>query len=112
MKQEESVAFATIEKLSTLLARRKLSPVELTNLYLGRIERLNPQLNAMLTVTAGHALDAARRAEKELARSRGASLQRRPPLRVPVTLKDSICARGVRTTAGSRMRRHFLPAED
>ena len=93
MKQEESLAFATIEDLSALLARRKISPVELTNLFLGRIERLNPQLNAMLTVTAGHALDAARRAEKELARSRGASLRRRPLLGIPVTLKDHLDAR-------------------
>ncbi len=112
MKQEESLAFATIEELSALLARRKLSPVELANLFLGRIARLNPQLNAMLTVTAGHALDAARRAEKELARSRGASLQRRPLLGIPVTLKDIIWTRGIRTTAGSKVLRDFVPEHD
>src|SRR5260370_22769864 len=112
MKQEESLAFATIEELSTLLARRKLSPVERTNLFRGRIERLNPQLNAMLTVTAGHALDAARRAEKELARSRGASVRRRPLLGIPVTLKDIIWTRGIRTTAGSKVLRDFVPEED
>jgi amidase/aspartyl-tRNA(Asn)/glutamyl-tRNA(Gln) amidotransferase subunit A len=64
MKNEDSLAFATIEELSALLARHKLSPVELTEMYLRRIERQNPALNAILTVTAEQALAAARKAEK------------------------------------------------
>jgi aspartyl-tRNA(Asn)/glutamyl-tRNA(Gln) amidotransferase subunit A len=112
MKPEESLAFATIGELSALLAKRKFSPVELTNLFLSRIERLNLRLNAMLTVTAEHALDAARRAENELKRSRGASLRRRPLLGIPLTLKDIIWTRGIRTTAGSKVLRDFGPDED
>ena len=63
MKNIESLAFATIEELAALLAKRRISPVELTELFLRRIERQNPALNAFLTVTAERALDAARRAE-------------------------------------------------
>ena len=71
IKNEESLAFATIEELAALLAKRKVSPVELTELFLRRIERQNPALNAFLTVTAEHALAAARRAEKQLLHHRG-----------------------------------------
>ena len=51
MKQEDQLAFATIEELAALLSKRKISPVELTELFLRRIERHNPGLNAFLTVT-------------------------------------------------------------
>ncbi len=51
MKSEESLAFATIEELAALLAKRKISPVELTELFLRRIERYNPAINAFQTVT-------------------------------------------------------------
>jgi aspartyl-tRNA(Asn)/glutamyl-tRNA(Gln) amidotransferase subunit A len=112
MTREDSLAFATIEELAMLLARRKVSPVELTEQFLRRIERYNPQLNAYLTVTADHALAAARRAEKELMRRRGSGGRRRPLLGIPVTLKDNIWTRGIRTTAGSKVLRDFISAED
>ena len=60
--------FATIETLSGLLARKKISPVELTRLYLSRIERLNPKLNAFITVASESALAEAQSAERELLR--------------------------------------------
>jgi Asp-tRNA(Asn)/Glu-tRNA(Gln) amidotransferase A subunit family amidase len=71
MKNEESLVFATIEELAALLAKRRISPVELTELFLRRIEGQNPALNAFLTITAESALAAARRAEKQLLRRRG-----------------------------------------
>jgi aspartyl-tRNA(Asn)/glutamyl-tRNA(Gln) amidotransferase subunit A len=112
MTNESFLAFATIEELAVLLARRKVSPVELTEQFLRRIERHNPQLNAYLTVTADHALAAARRAERELVRRRGSGSRRRPLLGIPITLKDNIWTRGIRTTAGSRVLRDFIPGED
>jgi aspartyl-tRNA(Asn)/glutamyl-tRNA(Gln) amidotransferase subunit A len=112
MTKENSLAFATIEELATLLAKRKVSPVDLTEQFLRRIEQHNPQLNAFLTVTAEHALAAARRAEKELTRRRGSSRRRRPLLGIPITFKDNIWTRGIRTTAGSKVLRDFVPAED
>jgi aspartyl-tRNA(Asn)/glutamyl-tRNA(Gln) amidotransferase subunit A len=111
MTKKNSLEFATIEELSALLARRKVSPVELTELFLGRIERYNPKLNAYLTVTVEQALAAARRAEKELTRRRPAG-SHRPLLGIPITLKDNIWTRGIRTTAGSKVLRDFVPTED
>src|SRR6202158_1455368 len=112
MTIEDSLSFATIEELSALLAKRKVSPVELTEQFLRRIERYNPQLNAYLTVTAVQALAAARRAEKELTRRRGSAGPHRPLLGVPITLKDNIWTQSIRTTAGSKVLRDFVPTED
>jgi aspartyl-tRNA(Asn)/glutamyl-tRNA(Gln) amidotransferase subunit A len=112
MTKEESFPFAMIEELGALLAKRKVSPVELTEEFLRRIARYNSQLNAYLTVTAEHALAAARRAEKELPRGRRAAGRQRPLLGIPITLKDNIWTRGIRTTAGSKVLRDFVPSED
>jgi aspartyl-tRNA(Asn)/glutamyl-tRNA(Gln) amidotransferase subunit A len=112
MKNEESLAFATIEELAALLAKRKISPVELTELFLRRIERQNPALNAFLTVTAERALAAARRAEKRLLRRRSSRREDFPLLGIPITLKDNIWTRGIRSTAGSKILRDFIPSED
>jgi aspartyl-tRNA(Asn)/glutamyl-tRNA(Gln) amidotransferase subunit A len=112
MTNEESFPFAMIEELGALLAKRKVSPVELTEEFLRRIARYNSQLNAYLTVTAEHALAAARRAEKELPRGRRAAGRQRPLLGIPITLKDNIWTRGIRTTAGSKVLRDFVPSED
>src|SRR3984893_3760500 len=112
MTKEEFLPFATIEELSELLAKRKVSPVELTEQFLRRIARYNSQLNAYLTVTAEHALAAARRAEKRWSRGRRAAGRQRPLLGIPITLKDNIWTSGIRTTAGSKVLRDFVPAED
>jgi aspartyl-tRNA(Asn)/glutamyl-tRNA(Gln) amidotransferase subunit A len=112
MTKEDSLSFATIEELNALLVKRKVSPVELTQHFLSRIEKYNSQLNAYLTVTAEQALASARRAEKELMRRRGSSGPRRPLLGIPISLKDNIWTRGIRTTAGSKVLRDFVPAED
>jgi aspartyl-tRNA(Asn)/glutamyl-tRNA(Gln) amidotransferase subunit A len=112
MTNEGLLAFATIEELAALLAKRKVSPVELTAQFLRRIEQHNPQLNAFLTVTAEHALAAARRAEKTLTRRRAPGSRNHPLLGIPITFKDNIWTRGIRTTAGSKILRDFVPAED
>jgi aspartyl-tRNA(Asn)/glutamyl-tRNA(Gln) amidotransferase subunit A len=112
MKNDESLAYATIEELAALLAKRKISPVELTELFLRRIERHNPALNAFLTVTAEHALAVARRAEKQLVPRRGSRRENLPLLGIPVTLKDNIMTRGIRSTAGSKILRDFVPSKD
>jgi aspartyl-tRNA(Asn)/glutamyl-tRNA(Gln) amidotransferase subunit A len=112
MKNDESLAYATIEELAALLAKRKISPVELTEMFLRRIEQQNPALNAFLTITAEHALAAARRAEKQLLARRGSRREDFPLLGIPVTLKDNIWTRGIRSTAGSKILRDFVPLQD
>ena len=91
-----------------MLRRRKISPVELLDAVLERIERLNPELNAFITVAAEHARADARRAEREIARGR----HRGPLHGIPLPLKDNIETQGIRTTAGSKILADFVPARD
>ncbi|MGH9792509.1 MAG: amidase, partial [Candidatus Acidiferrales bacterium] len=107
MKQEDPI-FWSIERLAPLIAKRKLSPVELVDAFLARIEQVNPKLNAYITVTAESARAEARRAEEEIRRKR----YRGPLHGIPIALKDNIHTRGVRTTAGSKVLGDFVPAED
>jgi len=91
-----------------MLRRRKISPVELLDAVLERIERLNPELNAFITVAAEQARADARRAEREIARGR----HRGPFHGIPLPLKDNIETQGIRTTAGSKILADFVPARD
>jgi aspartyl-tRNA(Asn)/glutamyl-tRNA(Gln) amidotransferase subunit A len=81
---------------------------------LARIEKLNPQLNAYITVTAEFALAQAKKVEAELFAPRGRKGHRdRGPLHgVPISLKDNIYTAGVRTTAGSKILKDFIPQHD
>jgi aspartyl-tRNA(Asn)/glutamyl-tRNA(Gln) amidotransferase subunit A len=98
----------TIERLAPLIRRKKLSPVELTQFVLERISRFQPSINAYITVTAESALIQARRAEKEIAKG-----QYRGVLHgIPISLKDLFYTRGIRTTAGSKILRRFVPREN
>src|ERR1700674_3668740 len=98
----------TIVDLAPRLRRKEISPVELTRACLGRIEKLNPALNAFITVTAESALAEARVAEIEIARG-----DWRGPLHgIPIALKDLIDTAGTRTTAASALFEHRVPAED
>ncbi len=108
------LAFRSIEEIASLFRRRKLSPVELTKLMLSRIGELNPKLNAYITVTSELALAQAKKAETELFAPRGRKGHRdRGPLHgIPISLKDNIYAAGVRTTAGSKILKDFIPKED
>jgi aspartyl-tRNA(Asn)/glutamyl-tRNA(Gln) amidotransferase subunit A len=111
---DRDVAFASIEEIGKLFRKRKLSPVEVTKLMLERIERLNPKLNAYLTVTAEQALAQAKKAEAELYAPRGRKGHRdRGPLHgIPISLKDNIYTKDIRTTAGSKILRDFVPQHD
>lgn len=98
----------TIGEVSELLRVGEISPVELARLSLEKIEELNPQLNAFITVTGEMALDQAKVAEREIQRG-----EWRGPLHgVPVGLKDLIDTAGVRTTCGSALFAERVPTED
>ena len=102
------LAFTSITEISVLFAQRKISPVELTNFFLDRIEKFNPSLNAYLTITRESALAAARESEKRFKQKR----PRGPLEGIPIALKDNIWTRGIRTTAGSKFLENFVPDED
>jgi Asp-tRNA(Asn)/Glu-tRNA(Gln) amidotransferase A subunit family amidase len=90
-----------------LIRSRAVSPVELVKDYLDRIERLNPQLNAIVTI-APDLLDRARAAEAELMSGTAVG----PLHGVPLTVKDTIDTQGLRTTSGSRLRAANVPDRD
>jgi len=97
----------TAGALAALIRKRELSPVEVVEAYLRRIDELNPKLNAIVTL-APDAVEKAR--EAELAVVHGHALG--PLHGVPVTIKDTIETAGLRTTSGSALRAEFVPEHD
>src|SRR5688500_12430906 len=94
--------------LSTLMADRKVSPVELLETVLERHERLNPLLNAIVTLDVDGAHAAARASEQRMMQRRRAS----PLDGVPITIKDNIHVQGLRATWGSALYSGFMPPRD
>jgi aspartyl-tRNA(Asn)/glutamyl-tRNA(Gln) amidotransferase subunit A len=98
----------SLQEASMLVQSKAVSPVDLTRACLERIQRLNPTLNAFITVTTEQALAQAHALEKE--RQRGRS---RGPLHgIPIALKDNIDTEGVKTTAASTFFANRIPTED
>ena len=98
----------TIQSLSRGIRAREVSPAELTHDCLNRIEKLNPALNAFITVLADSALDQARRAEQEIFRGK----YRGPLHGIPIGLKDIIDTAGTPTTAASALFKDRIPTHD
>ena len=96
-----------IGELAERLGKRQISSVELTRHFLGRIERLNPALNAFITLTATRALEDAASADRRLEMG-----ERGPLLGIPLIHKDIFCTEGVRTSCGSRMLDNFVAPYD
>jgi aspartyl-tRNA(Asn)/glutamyl-tRNA(Gln) amidotransferase subunit A len=102
------LCFLTIAEASRLIKARKLSPVELTRACLSRVEALDPQVNAFITLTGDLALRQARKAEREIAGGNW-----RGPLHgVPFALKDIYDTKGILTSGGSRVSIDNVPARD
>jgi aspartyl-tRNA(Asn)/glutamyl-tRNA(Gln) amidotransferase subunit A len=97
----------TVAELSRRLRARQVSSVEATRHYLDRIARLGGALNAFITVDEEKSLAQARAADERLARG-----DAQPLTGVPIAHKDLFCARGWRTTCGSRMLEHFVAPYD
>ena len=90
------------------IAAKRLSPVELTQAYLARIEAVEPRVNAYITVTGDLAMERARQAEAEIAAGRN-----RGPLHgIPIALKDLYETAGIPTTGGSKILAENIPGED
>ena len=102
------LTYLSVAEASSLIAAKKLSPVELTSAAIKRIEQLEPQLQAFVTRTTGQALSAARQAEQEIMAG-----NRRGPLHgIPLVLKDLVETKGIRTTASSKVLADYVPTEN
>ncbi len=98
---------ASLRQLSQALAAKQVSSVELTQLFLDRIARLNPALNAFVTVDAEKSLNSARAADARIAAGTAG-----PLTGIPIAQKDIFCAEGWRTTCGSKMLANFISPYD
>ncbi|MGD1210673.1 MAG: amidase [Candidatus Acidiferrales bacterium] len=107
-RSQTGLAFLSIEQASQLLRRKEISPLELVDASLARIERLNPALNAFLTILAEPARRQARALAREIRRGRWRGALHG----IPISLKDNFWTRGIRTTAGSKILGDFVPDAD
>ena len=104
----QDMPFLTVAELSRLIESREVSPVEVTQAYLDRIDELDFKFNAYLAVSRREALQAAADAEQAIARGD----YRGPMHGIPVAVKDQIWTKGIRTTGGTRILADFVPDED
>src|SRR5215207_3848105 len=104
----DSIESATLQHVTKLIKTQKLSPVEVVDACLQRIEDLNPKLNAFITVLADEAREQAQEAEMEIR----AGKWRGPLHGIPVGIKDFYDTAGIKTTAGYEHFRDRVPAND
>ena len=106
--EQKDIPFLPTSQLAELVRLREVSPVEVTEAYLERIDSLNFKFNSYLTVCRQEARQAAAEAERAIA----AGDYLGPMHGIPVAVKDQIWTRGIRTTVGSRLMADFFPEED
>ena len=98
----------SVSSLASLIESREVSPVEVVEAYLQRIDDLDFKFNSFITVLHQRALDEASRAEREIQ----AGEYRGPMHGIPVGVKDQIWTKGIRTTGGARITADFVPDDD
>jgi aspartyl-tRNA(Asn)/glutamyl-tRNA(Gln) amidotransferase subunit A len=97
----------SLKQLGAMLQGKEISSVELTQEYLNRIQRLNPEINAYITIDADKSLAQAKHADAMLAAGKGTALTG-----LPIAQKDIFVAKGWRTTCGSKMLEKFIGPYD
>jgi Asp-tRNA(Asn)/Glu-tRNA(Gln) amidotransferase A subunit family amidase len=108
IKMKNKYAFIPAWKLSELIRKKEVSPVEIIDEILERISVLNPRINAFLTVTADEAKRQAKQAEQDIIAGKDIPCFHG----VPVSIKDLEATKGIRTTFGSLIYKDFVPTED
>ncbi len=106
--RDQDIAYASVSSLSYWLKTKQISSERLTKIYLRRLERFNQELNCVITLTADHALEQARRADAEIAEGR----YRGPLHGIPWGAKDLLDTAGIRTTWGAEPFRDRVPVEN
>lgn len=94
----------TIHELKDLLAKREVSAVEITNAVLGRIDTVENKVGAYITLDEGQARAQAEAADTLLKEGKGGNL-----CGIPISIKDVLCTKGLRTTCGSKILEPFIP---
>ena len=102
------LCFLTATELTRKIRRKEVSAREVLTAHLKQIERINPQVNAIVTLVAEQAMEQARRADEALARGRPLG----PLHGLPVAHKDLHETKGIRTTYGSRIYKDYIPETD
>jgi Asp-tRNA(Asn)/Glu-tRNA(Gln) amidotransferase A subunit family amidase len=105
---DETIAFAPVWQLSRWIESRKLTSTRLTQIYLSRLERFDPKLRCVITLTREHALAQAKAADAEIA----AGHYRGPLHGIPWGAKDLLDTAGIPTTWGAEPYRHRIPVAD
>ena len=105
---DTDIAFAPVHQLARWIESRQLTSERLTRIYIDRIQRFDPQLKCVITLTRDHALEQARRADTEIA----AGHYRGPLHGIPWGAKDLLDTAGIPTTYGAEPFRNRVPAED
>lgn len=100
--------FLSVSELSHLIQKKEISPVEVLEAHLSRIESLEPKLNSFITLLPEQAREDAREAEKEILKGK----YRSPLHGIPFGLKDLYYVKGIRNTSGSKIYDHFIPQYD
>ncbi|MEK7387553.1 MAG: amidase, partial [candidate division NC10 bacterium] len=106
---DDRLCWLPATELAALIRKKKVSPVEVVDAVLERLERINPRLNAFVTLTDEQARRDAKVAERALMK-KGATLG--PLHGVPFSVKDLVITKGVRTTFGTPLYRDNVPTED
>ena len=106
--QDTDLLYNPVWQLRQLLDTRRVSSAELTGLFLRRIERLNPKLNAFLTITGEQAMASAKAADEKIGSGQAAG----PLLGIPISLKDLEATKGIRSTMGSLAYQDTVPEAD
>jgi Asp-tRNA(Asn)/Glu-tRNA(Gln) amidotransferase A subunit family amidase len=105
---DDLIAFAPVTQLSRWIESRQLTSQRLTNIYLNRIERLDPKIRSIITLTKDHALASAKAADAEIAAGR----YRGPLHGIPYGVKDLLDTKDIPTTYGAEPFRSRVPKED
>jgi aspartyl-tRNA(Asn)/glutamyl-tRNA(Gln) amidotransferase subunit A len=95
-------------ELRGMIAAKEVKPSEIMAAILARIEKLNPKLNAFCTITQDSAMAEARKADEKMIRKK----DKRKLFGLPVSIKDLVFTKGIRTTFGSKMHENFIPDQD
>ncbi|HEY3927440.1 MAG TPA: amidase [Candidatus Koribacter sp.] len=107
-QNDEDIAFSTVTKLSRWIEQKKITSERLTRIYLSRLEKFTPKVRCVITLTAEHALEQARQADKEITAGR----YRGPLHGIPWGAKDLLDTAGIATTYGAEPYRNRVPKDD